>query len=95
MLLRRQIASPEVGLQVLPAGVGEDHDDVALVEPLRELEAGVQHGAGTDAAEDAFALHHQPRRAKRVAAAHEDLAVEEAEVEDRRDEAVGEALQPL
>ncbi len=61
----------------------------------RELEPGVEDGAGGDAAEDPFALHQQAGAAEGGTAADKHLAIEEGEVEDRRDEAVGEALEAL
>src|SRR5688572_5975552 len=74
--------------QVLPAVVGSDEDDIALVELLRHAHADRGDRAGGHAYEEALLLHQLLRPDDRVAVRDEDLPVQQREVDDRRDVAV-------
>src|SRR5689334_7737481 len=85
----------EAGREVLPAVVADDEDDVALVELVRDPDRDACDRAGADTREDALLVKQLLRPYDRVAVGDEDLPVEQAEVDDRRDEAVIEAAQAL
>src|SRR5690606_7748958 len=75
----------DAGAQVLPAAVGRDEDDVALLELLGDADGDRADRAGRDAGEDPL-LGEQPLRPDDgVAVGDEDLPVEQREVDDRRD----------
>src|SRR3954469_3827544 len=81
--------------QVLPAVVADDEDDVALVQLAGDAHGDRRDGAGGDAREDALLVEQLLRPHDRVVVGHEDLAIEQREVDDRRDEAVVERAQAL
>ena len=58
------VGVPEVGGEVLPAAVGEDRDDDALVELVGELARDVDDGARRDAGEDALLVEQRANRAR-------------------------------
>src|SRR3990172_188756 len=89
------VGGPELGAEVLPTAVGEEADDVAGVEALGGALGGLHDGAGGDAGEDSFLLRQLLRRSERRARLEKDLAVEDALVEDGRDEALFEAAEAL
>src|SRR3990172_12878566 len=89
------VGGPELGAEVLPAAVGEETDDVAGVEALGDALGGLHDGAGGDAGEDAFLLGQLLGRGEGRARVDNDLAVEDALVEDGRDEALLQAAQAL
>src|SRR5215210_3604755 len=79
--------------QVLPAVVADDEDDVALVELARDPHRDRGDRPRRDAREQALVVEQPARPDDGVAVGDEDLPVEEAEVDDRRDEAVVERAQ--
>ena len=81
---------PEVGAEVLPAAVGEDRDDDALVELVGEPARDVDDGAGRDTAEDPLEAQELAHRGDRLLVRDEHLPVELRDVEDRRHVAVVE-----
>src|SRR6185437_6940406 len=74
--------------QVLPAVVGDDEHDIALVQLAGDAHRHARDRAGGDAREDALLVEQLARPQDRVVIGYEDLAVEQGEVDDRRDEAV-------
>jgi cysteine synthase B len=56
------VSFPEVGGEILPAGIGEDCDDDAFVELVCELPRDVSHGACRDAGEDAVLVEQAMER---------------------------------
>src|SRR3954454_2313572 len=76
------------GAQVLPAVVGRDEDDVALIDLARDAYRDRRYGAGGDAHEEALLLEQLLRPHDCVAIRHEDLPVQQRQIDDRRDEAV-------
>ena len=87
------VALPEVGREVLPAAVGEDRDDDALVELRGELARDVRDRAGRDAGEDSVLVEQARTPAHGLLVRHEHLSVELGHVEDRRHVAVLERAQ--
>src|SRR4249920_1902464 len=81
--------------EVLPAVVGDQEDDVAALELAGDAGGDGGDGAGRDAGEDALLVEQALGPDDRVAVGDHDLAVEDREVDDRRDEAVVEGSQPL
>src|SRR4029078_2467474 len=81
--------------QVLPAVVAHDEDDVALVHLARDADGDRGDRAGGDAREHALLVEEAARPHDRVVVRDEDLPVEQAQVDDRRDEAVVEGPQAL
>ena len=76
------LAHPRVGVdlrQVLPAGVGQQHDDdrVRVVDPAGDLERGVDGGAAGAADQDALAPRHRARGEERVAVGDPDPVVDD------------------
>src|SRR4051794_13710136 len=81
--------------EVLPAVVGDDEDDVALVELGGDAVRDAGDRARGDAGEDALLVEQLARPEDRVVVGDEDLAVQQRQVDDRRDVAVVERAQPL
>src|SRR5712664_1900454 len=81
--------------EVLPAVVGDHEDDVALVELAGDPHGDARDRAAGDSREQALLVEQPARPDDRVAVGDEDLAVEQREVDDRRDEAVVERAQAL
>src|SRR4051794_16524996 len=81
--------------QVFPAVVADDEDDVALVELAGDAHGDRGDGAGGDAGEDALLVEQPPCPDDRVVVRDEDLPVQQAEIDDGRDEAVVEGARPL
>src|SRR3954468_17546997 len=81
--------------QVLPAVVADDEHDVALVQLAGDAHRDRRDGARGDAGEDALLVEQPARPDDRVAVGDEDLPVQQAQVDDRRDEAVVERAQAL
>src|SRR3954453_6647590 len=81
--------------EVLPAVVGDDEYHVALVELSCDAMGDPRDGARGDAGEDALLVQQPARPDDRVAVGDEDLAVEEAQIDDRRDEPVVQGAQAL
>src|SRR5258708_21771725 len=79
--------------EVLPAVVGDDEHDVALVELARDAHRDRGDCAGRDAGEERLLVEQLACPHDRVAVGHEDLAIEQGDVDDRRDEAVVERAQ--
>src|SRR5689334_14862620 len=86
---------PEARRHVLVAAVGDDEDDVALVELARDPGRHRGDRAGGDAGEDALLVEELLRPDDPVAVRHEDLPVEQRDVDDRRNEPVVERAQAL
>src|SRR3954449_7538525 len=76
--------------EVLPAVVGHDEHDVALVELVRDTHRHTRDGAARDAHEEALLLEQLLGPDHGIEVRHEDLPVEQRQVDDRRDEAVVE-----
>src|SRR5688572_6187683 len=74
--------------QVLPAVVADDEDDVALVHLAGDPDRHTGDRARRDAREQALLVEQLARPDHGVAVGHEDLAIQQAEVDDRRDEPV-------
>src|SRR5687768_3675047 len=93
------VCGPEVGGEVLPATVGEEHDDVGFFAALLVLGGGAlgspQGGASGNAGEDAFLLHELLGAGEGVLGADDDAAVKDGVVEDWRDEALVHAAEAL
>src|SRR5262249_16422316 len=70
------VALPEVGAEVLPAGIREHGDDDALLELGRELLRDVDDGPGGDAGEDALLREQPVHAAHGLGVRDEYLAVE-------------------
>src|SRR3954452_22600321 len=81
--------------QVLPAVVADDEHDVALVELAGDPHGDRRDRAGRDAGEQDLLVEEPARPDDGVVVRDEDLPVQEAEVDDRRDEAVVEGAKPL
>src|SRR3954463_2836696 len=81
--------------QVLPAVVAHDEDDVALVELARDAHGDRGDRPRRDAREQALLVEQLPRPHHGVVVRDEDLAVQQAQVDDRRDEAVVQRAQAL
>src|ERR1035437_8108936 len=81
--------------EVLPAVVADHEHDVALVELARDAHRDARDRATGDAREQALLVEQPARPHERVAVGHEDLAVQQREVDDRRDEAILERAQAL
>src|SRR3954471_16710807 len=81
--------------EVLPAVVADDEDDVALVHLVGDPHRDRRDRAARDAGEDALLVEQLARPHHGVVVGHEDLAVQQRQVDDRRDEAVVEGAQPL
>src|SRR3954462_12896077 len=81
--------------EVLPAVVGDDEYHVALVELSRDAMGDACDGPGRHAGEHALLLEQPPRPDDRVAVGDEDLAVQQAQIDDRRDEAAVQGAQAL
>src|SRR4051794_12599795 len=81
--------------QELPAVVADDEDDVALVELARDAHRDRRDRAGRDAGEEALLVEQLARPHDGVVVRDEDLPVEQAQVDDRRDEPVVERAQAL
>src|ERR1700692_2394182 len=81
--------------QVLPAVIGDEEHDVALVQLARDPHGDARDRATGDAREDALLVEQPAGPDDRVAVGDEDLAVEQRDVDDRRDEAVFERAQAL
>ena len=95
----RSISSTGLGVdargEVLPAVVADDEDDVALVQLVGDAHRDRGDRARGDAREEALLVEQLARPDDRVAVGDEDLAVQQREVDDRRDEAVVERAQAL
>src|SRR3712207_1521621 len=81
---------PELGGQVLRAVVDHEENDVALVQLVGHPHGDSCDRTGGDAGEDALLEEELLRPYDRVAVRHENLPVEQREVDDRRDEPVVE-----
>src|SRR5439155_12461975 len=81
--------------EVLPAVVGHDEHDVALVQLAGDAHGDARDGAARDASEDALLIQQPACPRDRVAVGDEDLAVQQREIDDRGDEAVVQRAQPL
>src|SRR4051794_39692180 len=81
--------------QVLPAVVADDEDDVALVQLAGDAHGDRRDRARRDAGEHALLVEEPARPDDGVVVRDEDLPVEQAQVDDRRDEAVVERAQAL
>src|SRR5438270_11154023 len=81
--------------KVLPAVVGDDEHDVALVELARYAHGDARDRAAGDAREQALLVEQLARPDDRVEIGDEDLAVQQREIDDRRAEAVVERAQAL
>src|SRR4051794_11209279 len=92
-LLHRTRVDP--GGEVLPAVVADDEHDVALLELPRDPHGDRGDGARRPPGEDALLVEQPARPDDRVVVGDEDLAVEQREIDDRRDEAVVERPQAL
>src|SRR5689334_1314466 len=84
------LALPEAGGEVLPASVGQDADDDAIVELLREPSSHMEDGAARHTREDPFAVKQGVHPRHRLLVRDEELPVELRDVEDRRDVALVE-----
>src|SRR6476661_5405328 len=85
----------EAGGQVLPAVVADDEYDISLVQLAGDACRDRGDRARRDAGEEALLRQQLARPDDRVAVGHEDLAVQEGQIDDRRDEAVVERAQAL
>src|ERR1700690_3229136 len=92
-LLERKRVKP--ARQVLPAVVGDDEHHVPLIELTGDPDGNARDRAGGHTGEDALLFEQPTRPSDRVAVGHEDLAVEHAEIDDRRYEAVVQRAQAL
>src|SRR3954454_835236 len=72
--------------EVLPAVVGDDEHDVALVELACDAHRDARDRAAGDPGEDALLVEQSAGPHDRVVVGHEDLAVEQRDVDYRRDE---------
>src|SRR4051812_37756265 len=96
LLLRLvELRRPRLRGEVLPSPVGEETDDLGVVELRRDPAHDVQDGAGGDAGEDALPFGELAVRAERIGGVHEELSVEDRLVEDRRDEALLERAETV
>src|SRR3954447_22494183 len=86
---------PEARRQVLVAAVGDDEDDVPLVELARDASRDRGDRAGRHAREDALFVEELLGPDDPVAVRDEDLPVEQRDVDDRRDEAVVQRAKAL
>src|SRR5688572_14862466 len=76
---------PDLGAVILPAGVGENADDLAALDAPGEAQRAVEHRAGGEAGKDALAVHDTHGMLERLRRTDQQLAVEHPRVEDRRD----------
>src|SRR5437899_11780457 len=81
--------------EVLPAVVGHDEHDVALIQLARDAHGDARDGTARDAREEALFVQQPARPRDRVAVGYEALAVQQGEIDDRGDEAVVQRAQPL
>src|SRR5690606_7255311 len=71
------VTGPEPGTEVLPSAVGEEADDVALVDALGDAQRSSEDSAGGYPGEDPFPLEQVSGHAEALFAADHDAGIQE------------------
>src|SRR5574341_42795 len=91
----RDLLEPDAKAHVLPYAIAEHGDDRALLHPVGDPDGAVNDGARGNTGEDRFLRGQILGGCKGAPAVHDDLPVQQAGVQDGRDEALLQAPQPL
>src|SRR5574341_1474234 len=91
----RELLMPHAQTDVLPPIIAEDHHDVALFHPMRHPDGDMNDCTGRDARKDPLFRCQILRGRKGATGVNHNLAVQQAGVKDRRDEALVQAAKPL
>ncbi|MBF8279795.1 MAG: hypothetical protein HW385_1227 [candidate division NC10 bacterium] len=86
---------PHAQTDVLPSIIAEDHHDVPLFHPMRHPDGDMNDCTGRDARKDPLFRCQILRGRKGATGINHNLAVQQAGVKDRRDEALVQAAKPL